>query len=54
LGSWNLKNKEISVFFLESVSNSKNILKTKDQLAIYLRYDENYEENKEFCEELFG
>ncbi|AUC84426.1 hypothetical protein CW731_03530 [Polaribacter sp. ALD11] len=39
-------------FFLNSVLEFQNILKRKDILIIYLRYDETQDENKLFCDKL--
>lgn len=40
--------------FLNSINEFLSILKRKDLLLIYLRYDESLEENKLFCDELIS
>ena len=44
-------NEKINIF-LNSIITFKNILKRKDFLIIYLRYDETHDENKIFCDKL--
>jgi Putative papain-like cysteine peptidase (DUF1796) len=38
--------------FLASITKFKSIIKEKDELLIYLRYEHGYEENKAFCQKL--
>lgn len=52
--SSSFKDNESVVFFLKSVANFKTIMKINDYLAIYLRYDNSFEENKMYCEVLLS
>ena len=50
--SESLNNVESVKFYYKSVQAYLNVLKKDDELIIYLRYDENFEENNFFCEDL--
>jgi hypothetical protein len=50
--SESLHNEEAMDFFLKSIVDFSSVLKPKDVLIIYIRYDENFEENNKFCNKL--
>ena len=49
-----LSNEESVIQFKKHVFDFLDLIKMKDRLLIYIRYDESFDENKTFCESLYN
>lgn len=48
-----LTNQDVAEKFILSVIEFTHSLKKEDRLLIYIRYEQNYQENAEFCNHLY-